>query len=164
MGTELAPVSTNLLTPEQEVTCENPKAQSCAAQKCVAQCFGDFSCHALFRCEEIARKTSTLSESTNLNTRIGSNRGKPQSTIKQSTQSIHTHSNGTFTTVFPSTLRNTLVVMTKHNATTPNQSTTQKLLATRNQTPRSTKPVEQATSAKLFKYSSSILKVQTKCI
>ena len=67
------------------------------------------------------------------------NKGKkPQSTIKKNTQSIHTHSNGTTAPeiVFPSTLRNTLVVMTKHNATTPKQSTTQKLL--RNTQPNTT--------------------------
>ena len=49
----------------------------------------------------------------------------------QAKHTKHPHSlewhNSTITIVFPSTLRNTLVVMTKHNATTPNQSTTQKL-------------------------------------
>ena len=53
-------------------------------------------------------------------------------THNQAKHTQHPHSlewhNGTITIVFPSTLRNTLVVMTKHNATTPNQSTTQKLL------------------------------------
>ena len=45
----------------------------------------------------------------------------------QAKHTKHPHSlewhNSTITIVFPSTLRNTLVVMTKHNATTPNQST-----------------------------------------
>ena len=58
----------------------------------------------------------------------------------QAKHTKHPHSlewhNSTITIVFPSTLRNTLVVMTKHNATTPNQSTTQKLL--RNTQPNTT--------------------------
>ena len=36
--------------------------------------------------------------------------------------------NSTVTKIVPSTLRNALVVVTKHNASTPNQSTTHKLV------------------------------------
>ena len=72
-------------------------------------------------------------------TRIGSNKGKTPE-HNQAKHTKHPHSlewhNSTITIVFPSTLRNTLVVMTKHNATTPNQSTTQKLL--RNTQPNTT--------------------------
>ena len=63
-------------------------------------------------------------------TRIGSNKGKTPE-HNQAKHTKHPHSlewhNSTITIVFPSTLRNTLVVMTKHHAMTPNQSTTQKL-------------------------------------
>ena len=64
-------------------------------------------------------------------TRIGSNKGKTPE-HNQAKHTKHPHSlewhNSTITIVFPSTLRNTLVLMTKANATNPNQSTTQKLL------------------------------------
>ena len=68
----------------------------------------------------------------------------PGATLYCSTRCKHmTHSShslewhdSTITKNFPSTLRNTLVVMTKHNATSPNQGTTQKLL--RNTQPNTT--------------------------
>ena len=75
-------------------------------------------------------------------TRIGSNKGKtPEHNEAKPTK--HPHSlewhNSTITIVFPSTLRNTLVVMTKHTATTPTKAQLRNCFATRNQTPRSTK-------------------------
>ena len=57
-------------------------------------------------------------------TRMGSNKGKtPEHKQAKHTKPPHSLEwhNSTITIIFPSTLRNTLVVMTKHNATTPNQ-------------------------------------------
>ena len=43
--------------------------------------------------------------------------------MHKKTSTLEWH-NSTITIVFPSTLRNALVLVKKHNATTPNQSTT----------------------------------------
>ena len=78
------------------------------------------------------------SSSNTLYTRIGSDRGKTPSTITYCIQNIHIHSDGTTATSRKSNaLRNALVVVTKHNVTSPNQSTTHKLL--RNTQPNTTR-------------------------
>ena len=88
---------------------------TCRACLCVCSCV----------CSSVGKITSGVFVLETLDyTRKGSNKGKTPE-HHQAKHTKHPHSlewhNSTITIIFPSPLRNTLVVMTKHNATTPNQ-------------------------------------------